>query len=339
MRFAVVFILAALSLAGCDNTPLTREMSETPKLAGQDLDQQIAVIADRARPGVLGVGLMNLESGEVWTFNGDRPFPMQSVFKAMLGAAVLGEVDAGRLSLDQTVTLAEKDISVPLSPIADAWPARTDYTIGQLLTAAVGASDNTAADVLMKKIGGPGVLTAWLADQHIEGIRIDRYERELQPEIGGLGSFRIEWKGGEAFSRALAATPLPQRVAMQSAYMKDPRDTATPRGSLSFLRQLQAGELLSPASTKLLLQIMTKTTTGPNRLKAGLPEGATLAHKTGTARSDLGVNPAVNDIGVFTLPDGRRYALAVYLSGAKMDQAGREAILADVARAAVKGVR
>lgn len=339
MRLAPVFALAAFALAACGPDPLMRQVSQTPKLAGQELDQAVGAIADRARPGVLGVGLMNLESGEVWTFNGDRRFPMQSVFKAMLGAAVLGEVDAGRLALDQTITLTENDISTPLSPIADAWPARTDYTVRELLVSAVGVSDNTAADVLMKKIGGPGVLTAWLAQHHIEDVRIDRYERELQPEIGGLGSFRIAWKSADAFGRELAAVPIPQRAAMLAAYMKDPRDTATPRGALSFLRRLQAGELLSPASTELLLQIMTETKTGPARLKAGLPDGATLAHKTGTARTDLGVNPAVNDIGIVTLPDGRRYALAVFLSGATGEQSTREAVLADVARAAVKGVR
>jgi beta-lactamase class A len=337
MRRAFLLALALVALTACGPEPLTRQVSETPKLAGQRLDGEVAAIADRARPGVLGVGLMNLESGEVWTFNGDRRFPMQSVFKAILGAVVLGEVDAGRLSLDESVILAENDISPPFSPIAEAWPARSTYTIRELLVAAVGASDNTAADVLMRRVGGPGALTAWLAQHHIDDVRVDRYERELQPEIAGLESFRIAWKG-EAFARQLAAVPVPQRAAMLRAYLKDPRDTATPRGMLAFLRQLQGGELLSPASTKLLLRIMTQTSTGPDRIKAGLPKGATLAHKTGTARTDLGVNPAVNDVGIITLPDGRAYALAVFLSGATLDEAGREAVIADVARAVVRAV-
>jgi beta-lactamase class A len=337
MRRLLLLALTVLALSGCGPEPLTRQVSQTPKLAGQRLDADVAAIADRARPGVLGVGLMNLESGEVWTFNGDRRFPMQSVAKAILGAVVLGEVDAGRLSLDDSVTLAENDISPPFSPIAEAWPARTTYTIGELLVAAVGGSDNTAADMLMRRVGGPGAVTAWLAQHHIDGVRVDRYERELQPEIGGLESFRIGWKG-DAFARQLAAAPVPQRAAMLRAYLKDPRDTATPRGMLAFLRQLQAGELLSPASTKRLLRIMTETKSGPGRIKAGLPDGARLAHKTGTARTDLGVNPAVNDVGIITLPDGRSYALAVYLSGATLNAAGREAVIADVTRAVVRAV-
>ena len=81
---------------------------------------------------------------------------------------------------------------------------------------------------------------------------------------------------------------------------------------------------------------MTQTTTGQARLKAGLPPAATLAHKTGTGRTDLGVNPATNDIGVITLKDGRRYAVAVFLAGSPAGDAERDAIIADVARAVVR---
>lgn len=339
MRLALVLAIAAFTLAGCGEDDLMRQMSETPKLNGERLDQEMAAIADRARPGVLGVGVMNLESGEVWAFNGERRFPMQSVFKAPLGAAVLAEVDAGRLSLDQTLTLEEKDISPPFSPVADAWPARRDYTVRELLVAAVGRSDNTAADVLMKKIGGPGAVTAWLAQKRVENVRVDRYERELQTELAGLESFRIAWKGEAAYVAALAAAPMARRQAAAAAYLRDPRDIATPRGMLTFLSKLHRGELLSPASTNLLLEIMTETTSGAARLAAGFPSGARLAHKTGTGRTDLGVNPATNDVGIVTLPDRRRYAVAVFLAGATLEEAGREAILADVAKTVTRGVR
>lgn len=339
MRLALVLALTAMTLAGCGKDELMRQVSETPKLQGQGMDQEIGAIADRARPAVLGVGVMNLESGEVWAFNGDRAFPMQSVFKLPLGAAVLAEVDARRLSLDQTIVIEEKDISPPFSPIADAWPSRRSYTVRELLVAAVGGSDNTAADVLMKAIGGPGAVTGWLAQERVEGLRVDRYEREFQPQLAGLESFRIAWKGEAAFTRALNTVPMGRRQAAASAYLRDPRDTATPRDMVLFLSKLQAGELLSPASTALLLEIMRKTKTGPNRLNAGFPPGSILAHKTGTARTDLGVNPAVNDVGLVTLPDGRRYAVAVFLMGSTLDEPGRDAVIAEVAKAVTRGVR
>jgi beta-lactamase class A len=338
MRFPILLAAALLLLAGCEK-PMRQTASDTPRLDMARLDKEIGAIADRARPGVLGVGLMNLESGETWLFNGDLRFPMQSVFKAPLGAAVLGEVDAGRLGLDQVVSIEEKDISPAHSPIADAWPARRDYTVRELLVAAVGGSDNTAADVLMKLIGGPGAVTTWLADHHVNQIRIDRYERELQPQSVGLDSFRIAWKGDEAYRAAMDAVPPAERRAAMNAYLADDRDTASPRGILTYFYVLDQERLLSPASLALLMKIMTETQTGAARLKAGFPPGSAFAHKTGASRTDLGVNLATNDIGIVTLPDGRRYAVAVFLKGATLDGPGREAIHADVARAITRGVR
>ncbi|MBP9230360.1 MAG: class A beta-lactamase, partial [Phenylobacterium sp.] len=317
MKLPVLFAFAALALAACGSGSPQRA-PETPPLNLPQLTTEVSAIAERARPGVLGVGLMNLESGETWDFNGERRFPMQSVFKAPLGAAVLAEVDAGRLKLDDTLTLAEEDLSPPLSPIADAYPGRRDYTVSELLTAATGASDNTAADVLMKRIGGPGAVTAWLVGKKVDEIRVDRYERQLQPDSVGMASFRPAWKGSQAYMAAFNSVPPAARRKAVAAYLSDPQDTATPRGALIFLDKLDDGELLAPASRALLLEIMTQTTTGQDRLKAGFPPGSSLAHKTGTARTDQGMNPAFNDMGIVTLADGRRYAVAVFLSGSTL---------------------
>lgn len=338
MHFPLLLALASLVLAACGSgSPQTT--SQTPALNMALLTAEVSQIAERARPGILGVGLMNLESGESWDFNGGRRFPMQSVFKAPLGAAVLAEVDAGRLRLDDTLTLTDEDISPPFSPVADAYPARRDYTVRDLLVAAVGGSDNTAADVLMKKIGGPGAVAAWLAGKKVDEMRIDRYERQLQPDVVGMSSFRPAWKGESAYVAALTSIPAETRRKATAAYLSDPRDTATPRGALTFLDRLEDGELLSSASKALLLQIMTDTTTGAGGLKAGFPPTASLAHKTGTARTDQGMNPAVNDIGIVTLADGRRYAVVVFLTGSSLDNAGREKIIADVARTVTRGVQ
>src|SRR5579859_7766410 len=97
-RRSLLIGAASLGLAACHRSqPLTA--SRTPRLDMKRLDSGVAAIAARAAPGVLGFGLMNLESGEFWVRLGDRTFPMQGVFEPPLGAAVLSEVDAGRLSL------------------------------------------------------------------------------------------------------------------------------------------------------------------------------------------------------------------------------------------------
>lgn len=328
---------ASLPLAACGRGQ-SLTASRTPPLDMKRLDSGVAELAARAAPGVLGFGLMNLESGQFWVRLGDRTFPMQSVFKLPLGAAVLSEVDAGRLSLAETLTLTGKQLSPPWSPIADAWPARTAYTAEELFTAAVGDSDNTAADLLMERIGGPGAVTAWLESKKVDEVRVDRYEREEQPDVHGMVSFRAAWKGEAAFSAASATVAPARRRAAMLAYMADPRDSATPRGMLGFLRRLDTGELLSAASTARLLTLMRGSPRGAERLKAGLPKGASFAHKSGTSGTDQGLNAAYNDVGIFTLADRRSYAVAAFLTGSTAPEKDRAGLFADLGRLAVRSV-
>lgn len=326
----------ALPLAACgDNEPLTA--STTPQLDMARLNEGVAALAARARPGLLGVGLMNLESGEHFTFNGDRRFPMFSVFKAPLGAATLAEVDARRLTLDEGVVLDEQDLSPPLSAVADAFPARRDYTLRQLLHAAVVDSDNTAADVVMKRIGGPGAVTAWLSSKRLSEIRVDRYERELAPEAYGMASFRPAWKGA-GFRAAYDTVPDARKRAAMRAFLADPRDTATPRATLDFLARLDQGELLSPASTRLLIQMMRETPRGNDRLRGGFPADSLFAHKPGTSGLDLGVSLAFNDVGILTLADRRSYAVAAYLSGATASMEAQAALFAELGRLVTRSI-
>ena len=326
---------ASTALAGCHRTSMLT-ISRTPRLKLKRLEAGVAEIAARAAPGILGFGLMNLESGEYWVRLDNRTFPMQSVFKLPLGAAVLSEVDAGRLNLGEVLTIRAEDLSAPWSPIADAWPGKAAYTVADLLTAAVSNSDNTAADMLMRRIGGPGPVTAWLVSKNVLEIRVDRYEREVQPDVAGMASFRPAWKGADAFDAAQSTVPPGQRRAAMLAYMADPRDSATPRGMLSFLRKLHEGDLLSEASTRRLLAIMAATPRGADRLKAGLPKDAVFAHKPGTSATDHGLNAAFNDVGIFTLRDRRRYAIAAFLTGSTASEADRAALFADLGRLAAR---
>jgi beta-lactamase class A len=328
---------ASLALGACGREKRLTA-SRTPRLDMKLLDREVAALGARVAPGVLGFGLMNLESGEFWVRLGDRTFPMQSVFKLPLAAAVLNEVDIGQLKLDEVLTVQADDLSPAWSPVADAWPARTTYTALELLIAAVGNSDNTAADLLMKRIGGPGVVTAWLQARKVDEIRVDRYERQLQPDVYGMASFRPAWKGEAAFGAAMATVAPARRHAAMLTYMADPRDSATPRGMLGFLRKFDGGELLSPASTRRLLSIMLGSPRGADRIKAGLPKGASFAHKVGTSGTDQGLNAAYNDVGIFTLKDGRSYAIAAFLTGSTSPEAARAALFADLGRLAVRSI-
>ena len=337
-RRALMAFAPAAVLAACQPQKIPTTTSTTPKIELAGLDQAVGQIQTKAGGGVLGAGLMNLESGQSYLFNPERRFPMQSVFKMLLGAAALVEVDAGRLQLSERFFLLDKQLSTPYSPIAAAWPDRREYTAAELLAAAVTDSDNTAADVLMKRIGGPGAVSAWLAEKRVQGLRVDRYEREIQPQVYGMASFRSAWRTPAAFDAAFDAVPSAARMAAMRAYMADPRDTATPRGMLEFLQALDRGDLISQASTKRLLTLMSQTRRGAGRLKAGLPQGVFLAHRPGTSGFDQGLSAAHNDVGIFTLADGRSYAICAFLSGSSLDEAGRDATIAQVAAAAVRAI-
>ncbi|HEY5289291.1 MAG TPA: serine hydrolase, partial [Caulobacteraceae bacterium] len=263
----------------------------------------------------------------------------QSVFKVFLAAATLSMVDAGQWKLAEPVTVTAEDLAPGESPIARSWTGRPmTLPLVDLISLAVQRSDNTAADVLMKRVGGPAAVTAWLRGKAIADISVDRYETEVQPEVLGMGPFQPAWADPRVWGAARDAVPAAEREAATARYLADPRDTASLAATLDFLTRLASVQLLSPPSTRLLLRLMTDSVTGEDRLKAGLPPGAALAHKTGSSATDLGLTPAWNDVGVVTLANGRRFGIAAFLTGSSATQSVRDSLIADAARLAASCV-
>jgi beta-lactamase class A len=153
------------------------------------LQKELSKLASQARPGTLGVTVRDLETGRTWRVNADRSYPMMSVFKAPLGAAVLSEIDSGKLSLPRTVIIRRSDLmTAGVSNIAATFHGDHEaFTVRQLLAAAVSHSDNTAADVLLKLVGGPGIVTAFLRAHGIAHMRVDRSEEEIAEQFGEAG--------------------------------------------------------------------------------------------------------------------------------------------------------
>jgi beta-lactamase class A len=301
------------------------------------LEGQIEKIVNRL--GNVGVGVQVVETGEQWFLKGDERFPMQSTYKAPIAVAVLHQVDQGALGLDQPIAIRRADLSVGWSPITQSFQGETmPFTVEHLLRLMVGESDNTAADVLQRTLGGSKVVQQILDGLGIKGVRIDRLEREIQVEMRGLDAkgFQPDWSSDEGLQKALSQlTESARRAALQN-YYEDQRDTAAPKGICDFLVKLQTNHLLSQKSTHLLLKIMTESTTGQKRLKAGLPAGWSIAHKTGTSGEVLGVRPATNDVGILTAPQGGHIAIAVFISNSS---ASLEAIESATARIAATVVR
>jgi beta-lactamase class A len=264
---------------------------------------------------------------------------MQSVYKLPVGIVVLKQVDAGKLSLDRPVTVSRQDFAPLWSPIRQEVTGNSkQYTVRELLERAVGVSDNTAVDVLIRLVGGAKKVTATLRQMNIRGIRVDRLERQLQPDCVGLTNFRPELADEQKYAAAVEQIPVAVKRAALERYLSDPRDTATPKETIDLLAKLQSRQLLSENSTALLLKIMTDSPTGQQRLKAGLPPGWSIAHKTGTGPEVLGVGTATNDVGIITSP-GKQVAIAVFVAGSKAPIEKREQIVAQVATTVVQAIQ
>ncbi|MGY6246717.1 class A beta-lactamase [Bosea thiooxidans] len=319
-------------------------LTAVPALADWDrdkLDKGIDAIETRSK-GRLGVALMDLRDRKLWAHRGSETFPMQSVFKLPLAVAVLQQVEAGKFKLDQPITVTRKDFSLFHSPLVKAFKGeRNDYPLSELIRLAAGESDNTAADLMMREIGGPQVVTRMLRDGGIEGMSVDRYERQFQPEIYGLPGFGWDQVVDEPDFRAKLKALKPRyRVASLAKALSDTRDASTPEASARFLEALaQGNRLREPAHNAFLMKVITDTKIGADRIQAGLPAGSKLAHRTGAGLTTDGINHATNDIGIATLPDGRRFVIVTYLTGSRADAPQREAALADVARLAVSALR
>ncbi len=269
--------------------------------ASADFRHQLKTVADTSR-GRVGVGVGVIETGEFEWLNPDGRFPMQSVYKFPIAMAVLAEVDAGKLKLDQTVIVRKAEFLRPGqgSPIRDAHPeGDVQMTVRELIRYAVVQSDGTASDVLLRLVGGPGRVMAFLKGIGITGINVVDTEMTLGKD-------------------------------RQAQY----RNWATPRAAVELLKAFHAGKGLSPASHRLLLTDLTDVVTGPNRIKGMLPPGTVVAHKTGTGGTSKGITSATNDIGIVTLPDGRHLVVAVFVADSPADDDTRAAVIARVARAA-----
>jgi beta-lactamase class A len=247
----------------------------------------------------------------------------------------LDAVDKGRVRLNDKVTLTRSDLTLFHQPIAaKILGGGYTTTLDDLMFKAITTSDNTANDKLMRSVGGPEAVRNTIAAKHLGSIRFYNGERALQSRIAGL-IWSPSYSIGNAFAEARDALPQSIRRAAFNRYVEDPYDGAAPSAITAALARLKRGELLSPESTRRLLDIMSHTKTGANRLKGGLQSGWTLSHKTGTGQEFGGYQAGYNDIGVLTAPDGRSYSVAVMIKKTSVPLPTRMALMNNVVRAVI----
>jgi beta-lactamase class A len=291
-EFLMLPIAASALLASPTGAvPATRRFDAAARLQSLEVGQ--------AR---LGVCFLDTATGEASGNRMEEHFAMCSTFKLALVAACLREADQGRLNLAQVLTYSEADL-LPWAPATRKNLASGGMSIGELAQAAQELSDGVAANLLIKRLGGPPAVTAKFREMGDTVTRLDRYE----PDLGLVLS-------------------------------ADLRDTTSPLAMAHLVQRITTGDLLQSSSRERLLQWMQNTDTGPNRLRAGLPAEWRSGNKTGTGRTE-GTTNKCNDVAI-TFPPGRPpIIIAAYFdSGEYTAQTERrhEAVLAEVGRIAAQ---
>lgn len=227
---------------------------------------------------------------------------MQSVFKFPLAVTALHLIEQGKLSLDQSIRFLPSDRIFPHthSPLQDKYPeANVDVPLRELLGLAVSQSDNVAADLVLRTIGGPAIVNSYM-------------------DSIGVSGFHLE-DGEDGLARDVAAQY---------------RNWFEPAGAVQLLRRISDNSPVTPEHTRMLLQWMQETPNGALRIKGKLPSGTIVMHKTGSSGTREGVTFATNDIGLITLPDGRRLAIAIFVTDSRAGDDARDAVIARIAKAA-----
>lgn len=259
----------------------TRLRAATISTALRDLEQQSG--------GRLGFCMLDTGTGRAVGHRLDTRFAMCSTFKLPLAAWALHLADQGRLRLDEVLPLHEAD-RVPHAPVTGPFIGRGGLTIEALVEATQKSSDNVAANVVLRRLGGPQAFTAWLRGIGDAKTRLDRYEPDLNLVPSG-----------------------------------ERRDTTTPRAFARTIAMLTTGNMLYPPSRQKLVRWTVETGTGLKRLRAGLPDDWIVGDKTGTAAAD-GMTPKVNDVAIAWPPGRAPVVFSCFFEGPEKRQENSSAM-------------
>jgi beta-lactamase class A len=217
---------------------------------------QALATLERRMGGQLGVLAIDTATGRRLEHRASERFAMCSTFKFIAAAAILARVDRGAEHLDRKLTFSQSDL-FEYAPFSKEHVAAGSMTLAEACEAAVELSDNTAANLMLKALGGPSAVTEFIRSVGDGITRLDNVETALN--IVGPGEVH---------------------------------DTATPASMVRLLSTLLMGQVLSLDSRSRLQTWMLNAKVGEHRVLAGLPTGWRIAHKTGTwddQTNDVGV--------------------------------------------------
>ena len=240
--------------------------------------------------GRLGVFALSTANGASLGHRARERFPVCSTFKVLAAAAILRRSEREPRLMQRRIKFQKSQL-VTYSPITEKHLAQ-GMTVAQLCAAAIQHSDNTAANLLLKMLGGPRALTAFARSIGDSQFRLDRWETALNTAIPG-----------------------------------DPRDTSTPQSMGKSLQRLVVGDALAAPGREQLRLWLLGNTTGAARIRAGVPDSWKVGDKTGSG--DYGT---ANDIAMLWPPQQKPAMVAIYTTQPEKDAKYRNDVVASAAQ-------
>jgi beta-lactamase class A len=241
--------------------------------------------------GRLGVAALDMTSDRRIDYRSGNLFPLCSTYKFLLVGAVLAKIDQGKEQLDRIMPLTQADMQ-DYAPLAKTLLSKGQMTIAEACYGAIVSSDNSAANLLLNSIGGPGALTLYTRTLGDKTTHLDRIEPFLNEAMPG-----------------------------------DARDTTSPTAMLNDLGVLLLQNALTPFSRDLLIDLMVKSQTGAAKLRAGLPTAWKVGDKSG-----MGEHGSTCDVAIAWPPGKQPLLIAAYLTDCAAPLAERNKLFADIAR-------
>ncbi|MFV0575049.1 MAG: class A beta-lactamase [Vibrio sp.] len=207
------------------------------------VDKQIQQVEQELSARV-GVTILDVDSGKLWDHNGDQRFPLTSTFKTIACGKLLNDSEDGQLQLTDTVKVRTVDL-VTYSPVVEKYVGK-QIELQNACQAAMYMSDNTAANIIIKAVGGTEAVTQFARTLGDKVTRLDRFEPELN-----------------------------------QGKPNDERDTTTPNMISQDINALLFGSVLSEQSKQQLKEWMVNNQVTGNLLRSVLPDYWHIADRSG----------------------------------------------------------
>ena len=276
---AAILLTLSTSVASADQD---NSLIKTVKKVADDLE------------ALVGFAAYDLESGQRWEYHADQRFAMSSTFKTLACAALLHRVDTGQANLARKVNVSESDL-VTYSPITETYADGEAMTLSDLCEATLTTSDNTAANLVLRELGGPEAVTSFARHLGDDVTRLDRWETELNEALPG-----------------------------------DNRDTTTPNAMVRNLQTLLLGDALSEPSREQLRDWLEGNQVADGLFRAAVPEGWVVADRTGA-----GGFGSRSITAVIWPPERQPIVVALYLTQTDASFEERNAAIAEIGEAIV----